>query len=321
MSAELLERHELRDPEHDDHARTVGGHISTRVGVVSFRREGSDEVDENYFFVSGLVAGGAYEVPACEAAGGGSRSATTIRHRNRRFRDDVFEVDADEVADTVNVLGREGRVHIVGHSKGSKVALMAAARVDESVEVASVILVNPVVHAPLTRRNIVRRLRQTPALWAEGASAFVEDPGRGRHISRSVMREVVRRSPAIASETLALFRGAIIQPEDVERLSGRPGRRPTTIMAYGTDDHITPADDILGAVAEKGFKFDATLVFEGPVEGGHFGLMTRRSVMRSILSVNELVGMAMRHEHEPDESDRRPFHGPSRTRFEFPVED
>lgn len=285
MSAELLERRDLYRKDHDDtHAPTEVGHIAASTGIISYLTEGPDESEDHYYFVGGLVSGAAYKEPACEVAAVAGK-ATLVRHANNQFSPHVLEADAREIVETIELFSREERVHLVGHSKGTIVAMRAVQLLDPSIHVASITFVNPVVERPVTTSNMLRRAAQVPALTLEGARFFTGHPRVGESARRSALKELFRRTPAILSETIQMMRGEHLTAKDLESLGNRP-YLPATILAAGEGDTITP--HVLEIADRQGMQFDATLELKG-AEGSHFSIMSERSVMRAILGVEALV--------------------------------
>ena len=294
--AELLYSRELERPQHEGHASVVAGRIATSGGEVSFLTENPEgAVEDHYYFVGGLMSGCAYNLPACETAKFG-KGATMVRHANRRYARDVLDIDAAEVAETIETLSRDARVHIIGHSKGTKVGLLAAARVPSDIDVASVTLINPVLGTGVNRENFLRKARNMPGVALSLITSSIHPTWSRLNAQKGATKEILARSPAVLAETVALLGSRSISRADVEVVQERPQatHRPLIVMAYGTSDKLTRQDDIEQAVEAEGIVFDATLRFEQAGQSDHLAVVNNPAVIRAILGVEDLVVRSMR---------------------------
>jgi pimeloyl-ACP methyl ester carboxylesterase len=295
--AEIVDIRQFDRPHHSELATFASGHIATTGGVISFLREGPDGVEDRYYFVGGLVSGCAYDVPACVAAQSGDASATLVRHGNNRFTRDVLERDAIEIAETIEIMNGDARAHIVGHSKGTKVSLLAAEKVDPGIDVASVTLVNPVIGMGITRKNIIGKLRELPGTALRVGMRMLQPDELPIPTRAAAWGEMLKRLPAINAETIALLTTQSIHKPDIEKVKERPGTHNTiVVMAYGSDDEVTKAKDIEEGIDLEDMEFDAVLKFDQPGQNRHLSIINNPSLMQAVIGVEALIVQAMRHE-------------------------
>ena len=295
--AELIDIRQFDRPHHTEHATFASGHIATTGGIVSFLREGPDGVEDRYYFVGGLVSGCAYDAAACVTAQSGDTSATLVRHGNKRFARDVLERDATEIAETIEIMNGDARAHVIGHSKGTKVSLLAVEKVDPGIDIASVTLINPVIGTGINRKNIARKMRDLPNMAFKVGLITVQPDELPVPARIASWQEMFRRLPAINAETLALLTTQSIHKSDIEKVKERPGTHsPIVVMAYGNEDEITQAKDIEEGIDQEGMEFDAVLKFDQPGQNRHLSIINNPNLMRSVLDVESLIVQAMRHE-------------------------
>lgn len=258
-NAELLDSRMMPGPDHDGHTIQIA-HVRTDHGISTVRSE-QPEAESSHFFIGGLFSGGSYELAACSAAHLGF-AAHTVRHGSNSMHD-ALEADADEVVDIVELLGRNGPVHLNGHSKAGRVVLMAAARLSDEIKLASVTLYNPALHAT----NIFDAAKGVHGVLREQIAVNFAHPLRMAHAVRGTLHEIRHRPLGIAGETLELFRPYDFR-EDVQRIHDRGA---DTTLVIGKEDHLVN-EAALQAEADR-YGFGRVIIVDGAVEGSHFGIV------------------------------------------------
>lgn len=267
-NAELLD---TRKAANDRGGHTIQiAHVRTKHGVSTVRSERPD-AQSKYFFIGGLVSGGSYELAACSAAHLGN-AAHTLRHGNNSARSTI-EADADEVVDIVEMFGKDGPVHLFGHSKAGRVVIKAAARLGDDINLASMTLINPALSAT----NMSEAARGIGGVMFEQFAVNLAHP---LHMARAVkgsMHEIRHRPLGVIGETLELLNPYDFS-EDMKEIKGR-GTHTTVVI--GGEDHLVNKIALEAEAAR--YEFDQIIRLDGAVGGSHFGIVVDKKFLQRVL--------------------------------------
>ena len=242
-------------------------HIVTQHGVSTVRSVLPKRAQSEIYISGGLLSGANYQRFVGRAATRGFITRT-LRHGSNSIHG-AIESDADELAAAIELHAQDRPVHITAHSKGGPVAVRAAARLDSSINLKSLLLVNPaIVKTTLPNANglIGATCEQIVCL------------GRLKKAAQGVWHEVTHRGLGVIGEVRDLFFGNDDISAELDALTIRGVH---TMFVGGTFDHLVPASHT-AAVLQK-LHFDEVRSVDGPINGSHFGIMASDSFVDSLL--------------------------------------
>jgi len=266
IQAEVLNEQER--PAFHGHRVSVA-HIKTKHGVHTVESTIPEGATSEVVVASGYLAGGGYGRVVRRSAENGM-TCRTVRHGNNTIRG-AIEADADELAASIELLSGGRPVHLLAHSKGGRVALRAARRLDDSSNLERVTLVAPA----LQRTSPLRLIGGVVGGVIEHAACV----GKMERAAKGFIHEVSHRGISLVSEAVELVLHDEGQAEDIEALRDRGVH---VSLVHGSFDHLVPAASSLAAIAR--LSFDRIEHFHGLLEGGHNAILTSDTYVDNLLN-------------------------------------
>lgn len=266
IQAELL-RDELkpRQTQNGDEIRVA--HIGTRHGITAVRSVFPPNPTDELFIAGGLGSGANYERLVNRAVESGF-IARTVRHGNDSFNQ-AIDAGADEFAASIEQLAK-GPVHIIAHSKGARVAIKAAARLDRSIDLKTLSLINPALNKS--------KIKISPGNFIGVAWEQLACLGKLQKAASGVFHEITHRGLGILGEVRELLKTDDTLITDFKSLALRGVR---SSLAGGSFDHIVPAENITTDMWHE--HFDEVTSTDGYMNGSHFAVLASDEFVRSIL--------------------------------------
>jgi pimeloyl-ACP methyl ester carboxylesterase len=250
-----------------DEVRT--DHVQTKHGLTSVKSVLPVGATEDLFVSGGLLSGCSYDRYVNLAAEAGY-NARTVRLAGDGFYG-AIDADAEELAGSIEVLAGDRPTHVTAHSLGARVAVKAAAMLDESIDLRSLTLVG----GALKRSKFPRSGASVVGALCEG----IVSVGRIKEGSRGVIHQLSRRPVGVMGEVFGLF----FDNDDLTpEMSILKAREVRIIITGGSFDHFVPPSDIQAVSAQFPF-IEVMEPQAGIAKNTHFALLTSDSFAASVL--------------------------------------